>query len=160
MCFGPHPADHTAQLIPQPPDAFALIGQVEPGPSGGRGGDRRRPQGGAGSPACRDPGKPELPEPESAHPVRPASARSHCAPTTMAGYATPTAGGGVLVRVRWHQCAHRHRGGAECRGARRERRISGSAGRDADRLRPDAATGFGDRPLAGAVWPTTVPDSR
>ena len=74
----------------------------------------------------KHPGKPALPHPQPAHPVRPAASESRCRATGLAADTASAPGRRVVVRLRWHQCACGDRAGAR----RRAGHPRGRPGRD------------------------------
>ena len=90
-----------------------------------------------------DPGQPVLREPQSAHPVRESAAESRCRTHRLAVDGPPAAGRGVVVRVRWDQCACGDRAGPEP-GA-------GHGGGAAHRCGGDDVGGVGQDARAGGV---------
>ena len=87
-------------------------GQDESGPSRVGGRDGGFHQSGVGGAPGEHPQESALPDAQSAHRVRPDAAESRCRPTGVAVSRTATTGRGVLVRVRWHQCACGDRAGS------------------------------------------------
>ena len=122
--------------------------QVESGSFGGGGRDRGFHQGGAGGAARPHSAEPGLRDPESTHPVRPDATESRCRSPGLAVGAASAAGGGVVVRLRWHECACGDRAGPGCWVRARAGRAGG-----------DDVGGVGQDARAGGVagrrcWPT------